>query len=96
MTRELVPRALPAASHLAWMDPNFEGNVETFLDKVNELVQQYLSYTAVLHAVVAKPFGKKFVAKIAALDDENGGKGISLVQLKQQVRYFVEQHRLET
>ena len=78
------------------MELKFDGSIDAYLEKVNNLLIQYSFDTAVLYAVVARPFGRGFVAKIAAMDDEKGGKGILLAQLKQQVRYQVEQFGLET
>ena len=86
IARELVPTALPAASHLEWLKLSYKGDIDSYIEKITELALQHPLEPTVLHAVAAKPFGEEFVAKVAAIDDEKGGSGMSLPQFKRQLR----------
>ena len=66
---ELVPRALPTASHKAWWKLEYKGNVDQYLQHISDLMRQYPIAPRVANSLAGMPFGDKFSEEIEAIDD---------------------------
>ena len=95
MRVELVPGALTSASYLAWSDLQYRGNLEAYLRKIESLFQLHPIDPLTAHVYACRPLSRRLVSKIAGMDHERGGAGISLPQLLFQIRCYAEEHETE-
>ena len=89
MRQELVPAALESSSHLSWSRLRYKGDVEAYLQQVEDLMVQHPIDPAVAHVMACEPLGRELVHRIQGMDGEHGGHGISFEALKTQIRSFV-------
>ena len=85
---ELVPSALRSSSHLAWKRLRFQGDVEAYLQEVEFLMTQHPIDPIVSHVLACEPLGEELVYRIQGLDSEHAPAGISMEQLRVQIRSF--------
>ena len=85
---ELVPSALRSSSHLAWKRLKFQGDVDAYLQEVEFLMTQHPIDPLVSHALACEPLGEELVYRIQGLDSEHAPAGISMEQLRVQIRSF--------
>ena len=90
MGRELVPCSLGLHSYLVWFDLEYKGDVTKYIEHLKRLMMQHPLPPTLAHALACRPLGRRLVAKICGMDDEVGGDGISLSQLKHQIRCFMD------
>ena len=88
--RELIPQALPSASHLAWRRLSFTSDIDSYIRDVSQLMTQHPIDPVAAHAIAAEPFGTECVNRVAILDDVAGRHGISLPHLVRQLRFAAE------
>ena len=86
---ELVPAAGVAASHLAWHDLTYEGDIEKYLQKLTSLLIQHPLDPKVAHTLAARPFSNELMYRILSLDQGHGVDGMSIPQLRTQIKNFV-------
>ena len=89
-SRELVPQSRTSRAHLAWHELEFKGDIDRYLTELDFMMLQYPIEPLLAHALACRPFGKELVGRVSGLDDEAGGAGIPLAQLKHQIRCFAE------
>ena len=86
---ELVPKALPTASHRAWWKLEYKRNVEQYLQHVTDLMRQYPLAPRIANSLATLPISERLSEQIEAMDDTIGGNGMTLPMLKRQIRLYL-------
>ena len=96
IAKELVLKSLAISTTLAWFERHYEGIVEAYFEKLEDLMVQFPTDSYTAHVLACKPFGDDLVIRIIAIDEERGGAGITLPQLQRQRQGYVSQSPLKT
>ena len=67
-----------SASHLAWSDLKYTGNLEEYIQEIEKMFHLHPIDPPTAHIFACKPLGRSLVNKVAAMDHEKGDTGISL------------------
>ena len=87
--RELVPRADPGTSCMAWADLKFKGDLEPFLRELDHLMNFYpLKHDSMIQ-MAARPFGSVFVSQMVTADAQYGARGMTYPQLRKIIANHV-------
>ena len=86
---ELVPMAEPGAAHLQWADLTFDGNLDTYFQKVRTLYRYHSMPPRECQVLAARPFGQALVERIRAAAVPMGSGGLPPTQWEAIVRSYV-------
>ena len=87
---ELVPKADPAASSLAWRKLKFTGSVSDYMTQLDKLTRHFPLRHDTLVPQATDPLGEEVVALAMRADIMYGRNGMSVPQLKEFIRQHLE------
>ena len=87
---ELVPKADPAASSLAWRKLKFTDSVSDYMTQLDKLTRHFPLRYDTLVPQATDPLGEEVVALAMRADIMYGKSGMSVSQLKEFIRYYLE------
>ena len=94
---ELVPSADPASAQLEWACLTFDGDIERFFARVQELSIYNPLPAMTAQLLASRPFGQVLVSRVRAAVAQTGSRGLTRMEWEAIVRsYVLEQQALPT
>ena len=88
---ELVPLVEKGSINAAWADLVFDGQLNTFFDKVRTMSLYHPLPPKELQIMSSRPFGSAFVDRVKGSVAQNGTRGLTVPQWEAMVRAYVKE-----
>ena len=88
---ELVPSVEKGSANAAWADLTFDGNTESFFNRVRAMSLYHPLPPKELQIMASRPFGSLFVERVKGSAAQNGVRGLSVPQWEAMVRTYVKE-----
>ena len=88
---ELVPSVEKGSINAAWADLVFDGQLNTFFEKVRTMSLYHPLPPKELQIMSSRPFGSAFVDRVKGSVAQNGTRGLTVPQWEAMVRAYVKE-----